>query len=1314
MINNQETVFTFSKGMNQDLDPSLRTQDMYYSARNLRLSTNNKPGTSQSLQNSISTKIANSEQLFDEGFIICGSVVIRDNLILFLTDSSSSDPITYESNSQIWKCSIVDYGELTDFVKLYDDSGVTADNSKLYLSTYYPITGIGRYETSNIINIYFVDGFNNFRHFNAANYLTESGGSYNATTNKYIPANMFEPIVDCEFTKPIIEDVITGSLQSGSILYAYQFYTDDGAKSNVSPFTNPISITSSVSDLDTDFKVKGNNQDEDCGKGYKLKINNNNNYFSRIKLIAVHFNTFDGTPIVRVANERYISKNETEIYITDTGETLEELTLSEVTLDNSSIFKAHAIESKDNRLFLGNIEYEVFDIDYDARAYRFASNTADQTNSTIRGRSRIYNSEGWYYQSSVGDGSLTWTLYNDLDELQGTINSWDDIPETFDCINPYNDLDNDTDTDYRYIYQENGTTLGGSGTNISYKFDLTGVQLNKINDLGRIETELSTDEDNVSYKGYSSESIQEQNKGFAREETYRMGIVFYNKKGISSYVKWIGDIRMPNINDETDEYFSIGSVTDINYFKIIHAEGYPTTTETYASVLGINFTINVPSEADAYQIVRVKRETSDRSILTQGLVLPTEVDVDEDIDIPSLWGNAASGTETNLRFISPEISFNKNIGFRPNDYLEVYAKFPSTPGTYVTMYDLPSAPSYNYEIFTVENTTTPNINVPKYGVNSHQQHFMSDGVIIEQTDTITLVNGRNCRNFKNNAPNFYGGTSLYFDSPLAGASTWLPVITGSAFDGNSNYYIASYKRNVYVSQYGGNTYEDRTNNVYIASSDIYKSTTTTFSTFQGDIFINYHTAASLIVDLTKHANGDTTAHQTVQFPVETSINTTLQSGYNMATVSPSSTNIQMVQEVAGDWEDAGILTLPQTEDMYVYNTAYSQDNTVKSFIPRPLIYTEEYKFDTRIINSNSKINGEVIDSWLKFDTNDFIDVDSRYYQINNLKEFNNKLYFWQDSAFGIASVNQRSLISDGEEGGLQLGTGGVLDRFDYISDQVGNVNKHGIGKTIKGLYWVDNNTNELYNYYTSLNPLGTIKGMKTYLDNLLVIQDVKIGCDDKNKEVLITIKGESNNVDTLVFDETLSVFSSFYDLEPSLYIETKSSLLSVKPNTHFIHTHSLGDVPGYLHGTQFDSTLSILANDKYLNTKVFDNLKWFTTVVNDDNINVFSDTWDRLRIYNDYQNSGWRTLVYKNENVSLDSDHPYERREREFTCTIPRNAIDKNVEDNPDIFNNDNIDVTQSFKERIRDKYAMIEFKYDNANDFSVNYVVVKYRISYR
>ena len=113
-------------------------------------------------------------------------------------------------------------------------------------------------------------------------------------------------------------------------------------------------------------------------------------------------------------------------------------------------------------------------------------------------------------------------------------------------------------------------------------------------------------------------------------------------------------------------------------------------------------------------------------------------------------------------------------------------------------------------------------------------------------------------------------------------------------------------------------------------------------------------------------------------------------------------------------------------------------------------------YDTRVHYSNRKINNEAIDNWSSTMPLNFIDVDSRYGEITDLKLFKDKLIYWQKHAIGVLSVNERMLVTTEDDNKLALGYGGILDRYDYISTIYGmNNNERCCIDSDSTLYWWD-------------------------------------------------------------------------------------------------------------------------------------------------------------------------------------------------------------------------------------------------------------------
>jgi hypothetical protein len=95
------------------------------------------------------------------------------------------------------------------------------------------------------------------------------------------------------------------------------------------------------------------------------------------------------------------------------------------------------------------------------------------------------------------------------------------------------------------------------------------------------------------------------------------------------------------------------------------------------------------------------------------------------------------------------------------------------------------------------------------------------------------------------------------------------------------------------------------------------------------------------------------------------------------------------------------------------------------------------------------------------------------------------LIFWQENASGILSVNERSLIKDSNSSQIILGTGGVLERFDYFSTIYGQKpNQHNQTHSDSTLYWWDGHNKEILAYSDGYNitPLTTVKQVRNYIN----------------------------------------------------------------------------------------------------------------------------------------------------------------------------------------------------------------------------------------
>jgi hypothetical protein len=341
--------------------------------------------------------------------------------------------------------------------------------------------------------------------------------------------------------------------------------------------------------------------------------------------------------------------------------------------------------------------------------------------------------------------------------------------------------------------------------------------------------------------------------------------------------------------------------------------------------------------------------------------------------------------------------------------------------------------------------------------------------------------------------------------------------------------------------------------------------------------------------------------------------------------------------------------------------------------------------NTRITCSEAKSNNETLDSWTKFKFANYIDVDSQYGPVTNLKSFGGKLYYWQKDAVGVASVNDRSLITDENSAALVLGTGDVLTRYDYVVNMNGSskIFDKSIVASPTTLYWYDPNKNEICSLGNGFQSLSKRRNVQTFFNNKSISDGTEVKSamyDKKYNEVWF-----STNTKSLVFNEQLDCFTSFYSHNPTWAFKFTDKTVTLDNNTFYI-TNNMNDIDGIENAGKLDliSKLENVVNQGTAVTKVFDNC-WFEGDISDDTIIGIT-----------YTTKTQVTEPIKQANIEL--------REDTYRFAIPR---EKQIDSNQ-------IKSSMSYLARMRGKYLICDYTFDCNDDrsFKIPYFKTTYRQS--
>ena len=364
----------------------------------------------------------------------------------------------------------------------------------------------------------------------------------------------------------------------------------------------------------------------------------------------------------------------------------------------------------------------------------------------------------------------------------------------------------------------------------------------------------------------------------------------------------------------------------------------------------------------------------------------------------------------------------------------------------------------------------------------------------------------------------------------------------------------------------------------------------------------------------------------------------------------------------------------QEKPAYQYNTAYNQDPNVITYSAIEQTDISNYDWDVRVHNSDTKTNGENIDSWLTFKAMNYLDVDSRHGEITNLKLFKDRLIFWQNNATGILSSNERTMLNDSDGNQIILGNGGVLQRSDYISTMYGMKPKQFVTtQSNTTLYWWDGSDKEILAYSENgILPIASLKGVRNYLNEHDENSHPYMFYDTQNKELVSSVV----NDESIVYSEQIEAFSSVYKFMPLYGTNLTTDILTT--TTDSVYKQWSDAQNAQLFGENIYPKIQYVVNSQNMFPKVFDIQTLGGRFYGGDDLhNLQFDYNTPLK-----QHSECTGTAVTN-------------REYDFRLDIPRN-------------NND------SYGGRMRGKTMQCELSStSNSTDFSIQYITTKYRMSW-
>lgn len=1223
---------------------------------------------------------------------IIGHSITRNGIIIFSTDDNNMDCI--------WLLNSV----LED---QYDLELLYLRNLRFSIND--PIQAIFNYENENIEKVYWVDGKNQVRNLNIKYDTIED----NTDSLIDIPLTTLNFVGKVDYSQPYVDSIFTGGTHtSGMIQYAYNLYRINSSQTKISPLSELVAID----------KGEGNGGgvlNEILTRSLNVKINNIDTTYTHIKVYAIKYTSFNELPSISLIEDSRLTSDSISIY--DDGSIISSLTLDEFLFLGSDPVVPRHIETKDSRMLLANLQTKEFVLPdtFDSRAYghnhlrqcNVWSDVYVNNNGVPQGSIQPINTSNYIlsplhdainpnynsykYQEDGntlgGEGKFIkyelsqkteaelvnpneYTLFKDREIYRIGIQLYNDIgqislpnwiadlkapignlqgnyntlkielkPEFFAWLNDNSNFEDDSQKPIGF------KIIRADRTEIDKTIICQGITNGMIVNTGQTDVRFLS----INEKRAISNSRDKRPSPFIR--TFQNLLPLRKTTHLQTchdIYTITGDTRNPMTEIQTHQVGSSRSE-----YKKAETFQYTVMGQLYSpEILFNNPTVEVGTnlrligsmennitEMWGKQIGIENRNTLIETKIKNGLSTHGGP-FNPGFEIEYITGNPFDMLKLGL--IS-EASDSDDDSLR--DLCQYYRKFsnfvPASNEVNIDIYGKPELTERGQE-------TTSYNNDSSYNYRNSLEGLLTDGIKYSDGGaygySIINVNdfGAKCVTFvtddgsQDNSIDHWKRPSLEELRTQAGVvnpnSSLIMELTASP------YY--EYLGNIY----GGNSYEEKRRSSYLEIGN-YTKITPSMTT----IVLEIDNPGDTFVDEFKFARMAKTDGGSAFFAGTTQY-TEIVSYLTETTVDLKNRHDKSISE----WDS---IFQPEYTEYHDYNDVYSQQPTLVKNSDLDYSFRRVVNFDTRIQSSKLKIPNENVDSWTDILSNEIMDLDGKYGPINGLISFKDEIYTFQDEAIASISVNPRIQVQGSDGVGIELGVGGILYDYKYITTKSGSLNKWSITPTKNYIYYYDILNKGIGRLPDSTGfLLSDKKGLHSYFNNHYLYNDLKvdnpllgkgvvIGHDNYNNDVYITLLQKGDNF-TWRFNEGVDEFVDLKTYTPTRYISKGEKFLIPSVSNDNLYEQTAGDYNMFF-GNIEKSYIILMVNPEADKDCVFNNIMYRSELYLND-VDLPNETLNRIQAYHEYQNSGIIPLqVGRNLNVR--------RKFREWKANIPRDGRER-------------------------------------------------------
>lgn len=358
------------------------------------------------------------------------------------------------------------------------------------------------------------------------------------------------------------------------------------------------------------------------------------------------------------------------------------------------------------------------------------------------------------------------------------------------------------------------------------------------------------------------------------------------------------------------------------------------------------------------------------------------------------------------------------------------------------------------------------------------------------------------------------------------------------------------------------------------------------------------------------------------------------------------------------------------------NPVYSQLDT---FFTSRMFDDDYYKvtdYPSQFLWTGVKSSSSNTDTWTNLHTANSYDMDGSNGKLTAIQSFNDILIGFQDKAISQILFNSRVQVQASDGVPIEIANNQKIEGVRTYSNNIGCQDKFSVITTPMGIYFMDNNSHNLYKFDGQLNNIGLQLGnmywaRENYWDVTwrYPAQDdkyngIRLSYDPKYQDIYFTPGADYSNREALCYSEQLGQFTSMMSYGGAVMFPHRAKFYSIAPDPDGIMTlwenfpsdsYSYNNIFGIIR----DYGFSFISNDNPNITKIFDTVEMradcYTPNDNrDDNFgllgkdftytNQTGKPFNTIRVDNEYQDTG---------DVTLD-DTNMRKKFRVWRALIPR------------------------------------------------------------